>query len=1080
MIVFDNLIPCGVGATAPVGLAPKDELYRALGILGFDVAVLGQGLPSDYLIPYDAANSLAEMDLGGVDLGTFAYKGHLVWDLCRGSFRYAHPEAADPLGAGRALAEPFVLRTVALIDFAELLIERHRPEAFVVWGGMLMESRTLAAVAKRSGVPAVGIEFSFDPARIHFDPSGTIGNDFSWPREWREAGAPRLDAEETAWIEDWVAGNYVGRPGRQPQAELGEEMQAFLAEAPERPVLLLGQCFVDTVLTYDNPHFADPLKACEAVIEACVAAGAPLVVKSHPGDRGEYKEALRALCEGRPHVRFCGLETNENVYALMDACACGVTINSQAGLEMLAKGRNVLTLGRAFYAFGDFGLSLESADALPDALARLRREPALAPEALARCRSFLHGLLTRALVDVSVSPDATARQIAPRLPTPPRAPGAAQDESLRVLICHASSNWAGSGFYLQDLGMELIALGHQVAILSEGTCVPEDRGVRYRRMGFDGQVLDRESRAFIDAFAPNVVLEAGVRTKPIRAALEVALVHRPLVVVQAEDDELIPHRQHHPKPDGASLLQLDHASVFPEDLGRFLAGSDMAHLALVLSDPQAYRWVEPVFRSAMYLSADRFAAIWTPMARRMRSAFNKPCDLLPPVIRPESYDATPLSAEERSVLLGSHGLSPDTLVYFVNGTVYDFSDEFERFLEAMKIAASRADRPLAVLVCGTSRLKGEAAQGDGFAFRALGRISEGDYNRFMRLADVVCAPGVNDSFNRYRMSSRLVKGLVFGKPIFTFKTGFAEDLEDDVQGFFTHTDDVGEWADVLTRTLDPEARARVGEAGRALVRHFDAANVAGNLAQAWSQALREKREGPDPSADGLVTEGGCLQALARIYHRRVPLPQRQRCGIALRRSNLSIYEMRPGALFTYGFGLKARGRHQPGKGSHVVRSPLVGFALTRRRKPGPIRLVLRKDKRTNAEAEFHVYDMDGPLDLRLEETDDHLHVIFESTRSTFMMFKPKSRRRINSETGEPYRTFYRIVDIVFTPDEDFAEEAKRANWMIPDEAAEASVPATEDAEQVEPQGATGPHTPAAIRSGGIMAAVGRAFRRGAR
>ncbi len=1033
MIILENFLLYGVGAKGPVGRGPKDEVYRALELLGFDVAVVGQRLAGDYLIPYDAASSVAEMDLEGVDLEAFVYRGHDVWDLCRGSFRYAHPEAGAPAGDARPLAVPFALRTVALIEFAHQLIERHRPEAFVVWGGMLMEPRTLTAVAKRAGIPVVATEFSFDPRRIHFDPSGAIGNDFSWPQAWREAGMPPLDDAEAAWMVEWVGGNYVGRSGRQPKPVLSDEAQAFLAEAGEPPVLLLGQCFIDTVLTYDNPHFGDGLKAYEAVIETCVAAGTPLVVKSHPGDRREYQEALRRLCEMRPSVRFCGLETNENVYALMDACACGITINSQSGLEMLAKGRNVLVLGRAFYAFGAFGLALDDAAALPAQIARLRREPDLSDEALTRCRSFLHGLLNRHLIDVGLSPAETARQIAPRLPAPARAaPPRPQSDALRVLICHASPNWAGSGFYLQDLAMELIRLGHSVVVLTEGTCVPEDRGVRYRRMHFDGHVLSSETREVVDAFAPNVVLEAGVRTKPIRAALEAAAAHRPLVVVQAEDDELIPYRQQHPSPNKANLLRLDHPTVFPEELARFLQDADLRHLAAVIADPERYRWVEPAFRAAMYHAADRYAAIWTPMRKRLRSAFNKPCDLLPPVIRPAQYDATPLSAEERAVLLGSMGLPPETLVHFVNGTVYDYSDEFERFLEAVATVAAQSGSPLAVLICGSPRLKVEVTESPLFAFRALGRLSENDYNRFMRLADVVCAPGVNNSFNRYRLSSRLVKGLVFGKPIFTFKTGFAEDLADDEEGFFTHTDDPKEWAEVLSRTLDPEARRRVGEAGRALVaRHFDAAQVARNLAQVWSEALRRKREGPDPSADGLVSGSGCLGALERIYHRRVPLPLRALGGMEISRKKLSIYEIRPGALLTYGFALKSRGRHVPGKGAHVVRSPVAGFALTRRRRPEPIRIVLQKDPVTDTAAEFHLYDLDGPLELRLEETEDEVHVTFESERSTFMLFKPKWRRLKDPKTQEPFRAFYRIKDIVYTPDDDYGEAEKRSNWGHP-------------------------------------------------
>lgn len=45
-------------------------------------------------------------------------------------------------------------------------------------------------------------------------------------------------------------------------------------------------------------------------------------------------------------------------------------------------------------------------------------------------------------------------------------------------------------------------------------------------------------------------------------------------------------------------------------------------------------------------------------------------------------------------------------------------------------------------------------------------------NHLIKSSHIICAPGIEDEFNTYRMPSRLVKALAYGKPIFTFYTGF--------------------------------------------------------------------------------------------------------------------------------------------------------------------------------------------------------------------------------------------------------------------------------------------------------------------
>ncbi len=1009
MILLDN--------TVTPGAAVKIEVYNALTLLGYDVCVFGEKLIGEYYIPYRPDLSADSMSLCTETIHTSEYHGLNLWDLCKGSIGYEYPKLFQSCPEDFLdQVQTMYSRATACIDICIDIFRRTKPSAVVVWGGMLLESRILSILAKENNIPVFAMEFSFDKNRIHFDVAGRIGNEFSLVTDWPQLNSNiQLTDDERKLINDWVANNYAGKVRKQPKSKLSSCVTSFVSSCEKTPLLLLAQCFIDTVITYDNPHFKNSIEAYRSIIRACIMLNQPLIVKTHPGDKTEYKKQLEELCNNHGSVLFIGDENNENVYRLMDVCSAGIVINSQSGLEMAAKGKRIFSLGNSFYGELPHCTVLARPDDIQFELSKFLTLPPLEEWELEVCRKFLYYLLFKLLIDVSKSSLDTAKQINSRLSNVPfeakkRHPILAVSprsevskfQPLRIIIVHPSPSWGGSGYYLQDLSAELVKLGHKVLILAEGTCVPYDEGVCWVQLSFQGQFLSQSVKSVVDEFRPDILVEVGVRTKPIRAALEIILAHDPLVIVQAEDDELQPFSKYYPNPNPYLMDALDKPFFFEDDAVDFFQSVNIDNFISTYSNPSAYRWVEPCLRSIMYHSADRYCAIWQPMKERLEGKFHKHCDLLPPVIRMENYDLTPISISSRKRILSLLNIPEDSIIYFVNGTIYRYSEEYNLFILSMFELQKHSSKPVALLVCGNEGASGLESKIK--YFRSLGRIGDREYINLMKVSDVICAPGVPDTFNRYRLSSRLLKGMMLLKPVFTFKTGFAEILEDDKDGFFTHSDKLDEWVRVLKKTLCSISRKRVGENGFALVsKHFLASRVAKNLELQWTEALIAKKTKLLADYSGLITPNTIRSNYNKIYNTHVPIQQRVLGGVKLKFARHGIFE-KYGRFSILGFGMrKTLGKI---KCFHYC----SGFSIPVKRDSTKIALQLKYESGfVDERSSFFIYDAEGALSIEMKRQKERLIIEFHSKYSDFLIFKPRYIKQKNDE-----KFFFELLDINVT------------------------------------------------------------------
>ena len=711
-------------------------------------------------------------------------------------------------------------RYLNLYYTVKTFLEQNDDVAFgVIWGGYLLESKAARFALEAANVNTYATEYSFDKTKIYFEPKGIIGNKHSMSEKQT---LNNLTHYEKAQIYQWVKSSNHAKPG-QP-AKNTHDINDVLSK-DSLNVLLICQCFVDAVDTYDSPFFPSTISAYEEIFKTIKSIDnrINLVIKLHPGDIMESKLEISKIARSYGFKNIIGLENNINIYDLMKKCDVGICINSQAGLEMLAHGKNVLTLGNAFYIGHGFGLCLKDYNSIEEAINDL-----LIKKLNKNQQNLINSYLHKYLFNYLISRGKNLEEELKLLTDPPWI----KKTEKRLLIVHPSGSNSGSGFYLQDISEKLVQLGWSVVIVCEGSCQISNNGVRWYKLKFDGARLNQKLKDTILEFQPNILLQVGVRTKPMRAALEIYASTKVNFIVQAEDDEESAFLKYYPKADKALIELLDSPTTNKNSLKKFIGHINLDETLKIISLPDHNRWVEPIMRVACYKLAKLHCCIWHPMAQRLYDKFRKKTFILPPVVDFDYYENLEFSKKEIEKFLHDNNINPNSHILFVGGTIYDFSDEFKLFIEGVKQAATRTKTPITLAVAGRSRNThvinyAEKKLKDCATFRSLEIPNDENYHKMLYASDVICSPGINDVFNKYRLSARLVKAIAMKKPILTFKSGFGESLDDFVHGYLSHEDTPESWSNLIIESLDEEKRSSIGiEANKFLRPHLDAKNIA--------------------------------------------------------------------------------------------------------------------------------------------------------------------------------------------------------------------------------------------------------------
>lgn len=382
--------------------------------------------------------------------------------------------------------------------------------------------------------------------------------------------------------------------------------------------------------------------------------------------------------------------------------------------------------------------------------------------------------------------------------------------SKNFIIIHPSGRYYGSGHYIQEWAKQLVNNRHNVIILSEGKCPNIDEGIQWYQIYFNKFRLSKTILEKIRLFNPDVIIEVGVRTIPMRVSLELKFLYpNAKFIVQAEDDENLVFKKYYPsKYNNIKLLEiLDTKEITFKQLFIFFRLLDLKLSFKILLNPNFYRYVEPIMRILCYKIADMHTTIWYPMQKRLFNKFHIKTFVIPPFINVNEFYCKLKFSSIHKKILKKYSIKENSFILFVNGTIYDFSDEILIFIHAVKLLSEYKNIHTTIIILNINEnIKNKILDiinlDKNIDLKIIGNQKEFYYNHLIKSSHIICAPGIEDEFNTYRMPSRLVKALAYGKPIFTFYTGFGESISKESFAFLTKTNSQIEWYEVLLKAYN--------------------------------------------------------------------------------------------------------------------------------------------------------------------------------------------------------------------------------------------------------------------------------------
>lgn len=295
------------------------------------------------------------------------HQGLSLWEVARADFCVRHErslEQAERFADTHpdAIAAEFARARAAIDRFARLF-DTYRPRGVLVAQGHVLASAVVRALALRRGVEAVAIENTLHAERMLCDMRTALPVVESTARsDWLRYGplgdprtAMRHAQDYLERVKSLKTAQHATPEGRVPPRR----------EAKKR-IVYLGQVGTDASVIFGiGQGFTDQAAVIRTLAELAEAQGHELVVKLHPKEHGgdsplgqPYEQLTWRRMNADPYLR--GLLVSDEIhvdaenaldtYALIESADLCVTINSQAGLEALLMGKELVCCGRAFYS----------------------------------------------------------------------------------------------------------------------------------------------------------------------------------------------------------------------------------------------------------------------------------------------------------------------------------------------------------------------------------------------------------------------------------------------------------------------------------------------------------------------------------------------------------------------------------------------------------------------------------------------------------------------------------------------------------------------------------------------------------
>lgn len=310
----------------------------------------------------------------------------------------------------RMLFRQYLASAAGMARKLRALFELIRPQALVVFNGVMFPEAVARKVALERGIRAVTHEVGLRPFSAFFSHELATFRQVSpeADRALTAAEERRLDG----YLEDRRQGRFsmAGIRFWPDMAPLSGDLETRLT-ANGRPVVVFTNVVFDTSQVHANTIYGSMFEWLEDVRAAIDRHPEhTYILRAHPDEDRPGKESQQSVAawvrahglDRRPNIAFLSPADRVSSYDLVDRAGVVLVYNSSIGLEASIAGRPVLCAGRARYTEANVAFAPDSRSEYLRQLESLLTRPGSAPEEHAvNARRFLSFELFRASLDFS-------------------------------------------------------------------------------------------------------------------------------------------------------------------------------------------------------------------------------------------------------------------------------------------------------------------------------------------------------------------------------------------------------------------------------------------------------------------------------------------------------------------------------------------------------------------------------------------------------------------------------------------------------------------------------------------------------
>ena len=329
-----------------------------------------------------------------------------LFSITKGSIsRVLRKVIKEPSSQEFEVIQKFYISAICAIEAFKKLYKEVKPDVVIFLNGLWYLERIAYEIGKRFQIRTFAHENSCFNDRKFFDPNGIIANRHSFAfNSLHSLEARVINQSEKLILYEYLQNIYNGNKNTISQTKPGEsEIIRKNIRIPnhKKIALLLGQVPYDTVMVYDSPIYDHLIDFIKDTIEFFkIKRDYHLIIRLHPYEEiGNNNATFHSLIKGVIPENISIVHSQQiNTYSLMDLCNFGITITSQAGLELLSKNKPLIVLGNAFYANKGFTHDVKDREHYPLVLERVIKNPFLNNDEIIKIEKFLFSMIFEYLI----------------------------------------------------------------------------------------------------------------------------------------------------------------------------------------------------------------------------------------------------------------------------------------------------------------------------------------------------------------------------------------------------------------------------------------------------------------------------------------------------------------------------------------------------------------------------------------------------------------------------------------------------------------------------------------------------------